>query len=777
MGCGGSSGADKSSGGSPGKRLLEEYSVGQTLGEGAFGVVYACTHRATGDEVAVKMVDKVETPVEAIRKEAELQKSLNCPNIVKVHQIFYERCFVCIVMDKFNGGDLVEGLHLHLKEKGKINCHDIVHVSTQMGNAILYLHTRTIVHRDVKGDNYLMGVKNITDPNCKIALADFGTAVHVKPGERLSAEVGTRIFWSPEFCQKNYGLKVDIWAMGVIMYGLLDGRFPFKDENDIKKKDPKFPKRVHADCEDYIRGMLAKDETKRLSAEDVMAHKWLTATGGKGREGGLDPSSGGDFNKTGSDGQEKTGNMRVDGANDGVAERRRELLERLNNEQEGKKGGKKKASASQHYWAKWFTIVDKHQAGSTLKFEWWDENKVEKSGIMKFDGVAKSQAQDTDQIGKSPELVGKMLKEHNIDISRFGKGEAKSLSQLASEVQIGAARLMLDASEHKKLVRVVDVVLLRLYAQQNKSKVLIETAEQFPDGRKRAIARLPGTKKEPHESSKETAQRILRDMMNMGDCKVSFDFDDKEVFEEENESPSYPGVKTVYRKEIVEGFVVETDRDVLNKIGMIAGSTWHAKDPKNNTKFFAWLSEKSAQSKSVKLRAEGSEEVSGLVAAPIGLSEEDLTKYLKAHRVDTSPFGQNHAKTLKEFSTELIKGESSLMEDNAGAVIRVVDLIIMKIVNPGTGDVLVQTEQTFGDGTKNLLNRLPGAKRRPDENQFLTARRLLRKQLKIDENNCVLDAKNVQYFEEEKPSMAFPGIQTVYRKRLIRADLIKSSPG
>mmetsp|Transcript_73089 Transcript_73089/g.127849 ORF Transcript_73089/g.127849 Transcript_73089/m.127849 type:complete len:777 (-) Transcript_73089:48-2378(-) len=776
MGCSGSSQNSKSTG-SPGKRLLEEYSVGQTLGEGAFGVVYACTHRATGEEVAVKMVDKVETPVEAIRKEAELQKSLNCSNIVKVHQIFYERCFVCIVMDKFNGGDLVEGLHLHLKEKGKINCFDIVHVSIQMGSALLYLHSRSIVHRDVKGDNYLMSMKNITDPKCTVALADFGTAMHVKAGERLSAEVGTRIFWSPEFCQKNYGLKVDIWAMGVIMYGLLDGRFPFKDENDIKKKDPKFPKRVHADCEDYIRGMLAKDETKRLSAEDVMAHKWLTATGGKGREGGLDPSSGGDFNKTGSDGQEKTGNMRVDGANDGVAERRRELLERLNNEQEGKKGGKKKASASQHYWAKWFTIVDKHQAGSTLKFEWWDENKVEKSGIMKFDGVAKSQAQDTDQIGKSPELVGKMLKEHNIDISRFGKGEAKSLSQLASEVQIGAARLMLDASEHKKLVRVVDVVLLRLYAQQNKSKVLIETAEQFPDGRKRAIARLPGTKKEPHESSKETAQRILRDMMNMGDCKVSFDFDDKEVFEEENESPSYPGVKTVYRKEIVEGFVVETDRDVLNKIGMIAGSTWHAKDPKNNTKFFAWLSEKSAQSKSVKLRAEGSEEVSGLVAAPIGLSEEDLTKYLKAHRVDTSPFGQNHAKTLKEFSTELIKGESSLMEDNAGAVIRVVDLIIMKIVNPGTGDVLVQTEQTFGDGTKNLLNRLPGAKRRPDENQFLTARRLLRKQLKIDENNCVLDAKNVQYFEEEKPSMAFPGIQTVYRKRLIRADLIKSSPG
>merc|ERR1719478_1084008 len=153
MGCGGAKAQAASPDGPEkgDKRLLEEYSVGQTLGEGAFGVVYACTNRATGEEVAVKMVDKVETPVEAIRKEAELQKSLECPNIVRVHQIFYERCFVCIVMDKFSGGDLVEGLHLHLKEKGKINCHDIVHVSKQMAIAIQYLHERSIVHRDVKG--------------------------------------------------------------------------------------------------------------------------------------------------------------------------------------------------------------------------------------------------------------------------------------------------------------------------------------------------------------------------------------------------------------------------------------------------------------------------------------------------------------------------------------------------------------------------------------------------------------------------------------------------
>merc|ERR1719223_2612112 len=113
----------------------------------------------------------------------------------------------------------------------------------------------------------------------------------------------------------------------------------------------------------------------------------MSSSGATGNAGGGD--AGGE--EEAGDGQ----NMRIDGADDGIAERRRELLERLNNEQQSKQpGGKKKAAPSQHYWAKWFTIVDKHQAGSTLKFEWWDDNKVNSSGILKFDGTAKSSTSD-----------------------------------------------------------------------------------------------------------------------------------------------------------------------------------------------------------------------------------------------------------------------------------------------------------------------------------------------------------------------------------------------
>jgi len=309
-----------------GQRLLEEYAVGDALGEGAFGVVYACTHRKTGKEGAVKMVDKVETPTEVIRREAELMKALRHQNIVRFHAVFFERCFVCIVMDKYSGGDLVDGMQDHLKERGKINCRDIVHISFQMAASIQYLHGKNVMHRDIKGDNFLIDRLDLTDTNCKIALSDFGTAVVLHGDERLSKEVGTRIFWAPEIFNKQYGLKVDIWALGIIMYGLLDGRFPFKDENDIKTKEPKYPRRLDPVCEDFIRTMLQKSERERASANEVMVHTWLSSDCSSGSMSVK--SSEGDASLKNPEGL----SFQSEEFHRGVAERRRELMERLSAE-------------------------------------------------------------------------------------------------------------------------------------------------------------------------------------------------------------------------------------------------------------------------------------------------------------------------------------------------------------------------------------------------------------------------------------------------------------
>lgn len=330
---------------------------------------------------------------------------------------------------------------------------------------------------------------------------------------------------------------------------------------------------------------------------------------------------------------------------------------------------------------------------------------------------------------------------------------------------------MLDATSHKKLVRVVDIVLLRLYSTQNKEYMLVECAEQYPDGRRRSAIRVPGTKKNPHENAQETAIRILKDILGMEKLAVRFGFEEKEVYEEEMDSPSFPGVRTVYRKEIMQCYVNETDEALRKAVGLPQGDGWSFEDKKRNTKFFQWMTEEDAIAQKVKLRAAGSEEVSGLVMPPLGLNEQDLLDFLDNHGVDQSGFGVNGAKSLKEFSRELMCGESTLLVDDLGKVVRVVDQVVLIVVSP-TNKILVQNAHVMPDGTEHLLNRLPAAKGRPDESQFVTARRILRKQMRIDENQVRLDPKQARIFEESRISPSYPCMRTVYRRRFITASVM-----
>jgi len=238
-------------------------------------------------------------------------------------------------------------------------------------------------------------------------------------------------------------------------------------------------------------------------------------------------------------------------------------------------------------------------------------------------------------------------------------------------------------------------------------------------------------------------------------------------FEEEIESPSYPGVRTVYRKEIM--------RATMN--GQPPASLADGfKGKEGMTKFFTWLPPEQATQKGVKLEATGAEAISALVRAPIGLNVDALREHLSGLGIDVNRFGaESGVKTLKEFSQELVKGESTLMQNASGAVTRVVDVVVMIVKNPKTNEVLVETEQNLPNVDKKIvLNRLPGAKCRPDENQFTSAKRILRRQLEIGENEVILE-KDPQVVEEEKPSNAYPGIKTVYRKRLINANLDTST--
>merc|ERR1719491_513875 len=163
----------------------------------------------------------------------------------------------------------------HWKTKGKLSVSKSKPICKQMADSIAYLHGKMIVHRDVKGDNYLTTVEDLTDPNNMIILSDFGTAVGIRPGERLHDSCGTKAYWAPEFYDRDYSLKVDVWAVGVIVFAMLDGRFPFQDEAEVRNSFLKLPASLSQTAEQFMRGSLLRDEAKRFSGEQMANHAFL----------------------------------------------------------------------------------------------------------------------------------------------------------------------------------------------------------------------------------------------------------------------------------------------------------------------------------------------------------------------------------------------------------------------------------------------------------------------------------------------------------------------
>merc|ERR1719330_1972629 len=120
----------------------------------------------------------------------------------------------------------------HWESKGFIAIPVIQRISKMMLLALAWLHQSSVAHRDLKGDNFLMDTTEIEDPSCRIFLSDFGTAREILPGERLSEKCGTQVYWAPEFYDLNYSLAVDVWAVGVITFGLVTKRYPFRSEGE-----------------------------------------------------------------------------------------------------------------------------------------------------------------------------------------------------------------------------------------------------------------------------------------------------------------------------------------------------------------------------------------------------------------------------------------------------------------------------------------------------------------------------------------------------------------
>merc|ERR1719506_3659856 len=181
------------------------------------------------------------------------------------------------------------------------------------------------------------------------------------------------------------------------------------------------------------------------------------------------------------------------------------------------------------------------------------------------------------------------------DVSRFGKGGAKTVDQLESELATGMSRLVEGADG--KVRRLVNTVALRLYSSPGPDKMmLVETAEVFPDGRERKKMHLPVTKLGPNETLQMCVNNWLLPKIGMTAIKMRLDFKNPIVEETTLESPSYPGVLTVYHTSTITGYVTDMDTNALMDVGLPQCTTYEtACDINNMTYFMTWMKEDEAE--------------------------------------------------------------------------------------------------------------------------------------------------------------------------------------
>uniref|UniRef100_A0A8C1ZPP1 Serine/threonine-protein kinase DCLK2 n=1 Tax=Cyprinus carpio TaxID=7962 RepID=A0A8C1ZPP1_CYPCA len=262
--------------------IAERYKVGRMIGDGNFAVVRECVERSTGRAYALKIINKSKCrgKEHMIQNEVSILRRVKHPNIVLLIEEMDTYSELYLVMELVKGGDLFDAI----TSSNKYTERDASGMLYNLASAIKYLHSLNIVHRDIKPENLL--VYEHQDGSKSLKLGDFGLATVVDGP--LYTICGTPTYVAPEIvAETGYGLKVDIWAAGVITYILLCGFPPFRGSTDdqealfdqIMMGQLDFPlpywDNVSDSAKALISCMLQVEVEQRYTALQVLDHPWV----------------------------------------------------------------------------------------------------------------------------------------------------------------------------------------------------------------------------------------------------------------------------------------------------------------------------------------------------------------------------------------------------------------------------------------------------------------------------------------------------------------------
>jgi len=212
------------------KKQKQEYEVKKKIGEGSYGVVYLIYSNITSIYYVQKKIDLKglsKAEIKDTEKEVNLLKKLDHPNIIKLINGTKSKRYLELIMEYAEKGDLYNQLIKQAESNKYFPEKIIINWLVQICSALKYLHSKHIIHRDIKPQNIFLSKKG------EIKLGDFGVSKTLNNTlEKAKTFVGTAYYLPPEIIdEKKYSYEADIWSLGVSFYQLMTFKMPFDGES------------------------------------------------------------------------------------------------------------------------------------------------------------------------------------------------------------------------------------------------------------------------------------------------------------------------------------------------------------------------------------------------------------------------------------------------------------------------------------------------------------------------------------------------------------------
>ena len=248
---------------------------------GGYGQVFLSKHVYSQKQFAIKQIDTTNFSNEDlynISREYMILRSMMHKNVIKCYDSFAYNNKFYTVMDYAEGGEL----STLLKEKGVLSEQDSKKIFKQIYDAVCYIHSQNIIHRDLKPNNILF----LDTERTHVVIIDFGISGFANGNQREKIKAGTTSFLPPELAsgeEYSSNRKLDIWALGVILYRMIEGVYPFEGKNTkeillkILKGKLEFNKKIKISypLRTLIEGLLEKNHRFRIDDDSELFNKWF----------------------------------------------------------------------------------------------------------------------------------------------------------------------------------------------------------------------------------------------------------------------------------------------------------------------------------------------------------------------------------------------------------------------------------------------------------------------------------------------------------------------